>query len=163
MLTKTSITAIRLLIHVGQSGVSDPASVRQAADRLNESPPYLAKVAGQLVRSGVLRGQRGVAGGVSLARPAKEITMLVIVEACQGAILGDFCQDAPDLRQACAFHRASAELHRSIVQVLSRWTLAELLKKPDPSCGFRRDHACWIQIGNPVVTAVRTKKRTEMS
>ena len=147
VLTKTSITAIRLLMHVARVGDSAPASARQTAGQLQESPTYLAKVAGLLVRAGILRAQRGVAGGVTLARSTKDVTMLAIVEACQGAILGDFCQGALDLREACAFHRATAELHQAIVGVLSSWTLADLLKKPWPACGFDPAHSCWIQIG----------------
>jgi Rrf2 family protein len=155
MLTKTSITAIRLLLHVAQVSDSAPASVRLAAGRLQESPTYLAKVAGLLVRSGILRGQRGVAGGISLARPPAAVSMLDIVQACQGAILGDFCDQAAELRQACAFHQASAELHAAILKVLSSWSLEALLKKPGPTCQFNRKHVCCFQLTTPAAVVRR--------
>jgi len=103
------------------------------AERLGESPTYLAKVVRHLVKAGILRAHRGVSGGVTLNRPPEEISLLSLVEACQGTILGDFCQDADRLEKTCAFHQAGAELHGAVVGVLSRWTLAELLRKPCPS------------------------------
>jgi Rrf2 family protein len=133
VLTKTTISALRTLIHLGQRTSASPASPRLIAERLGESPTYLAKVAGLLARSGIVRAQRGVAGGVFLNRRPEEITLLAVVEACQGAILGDFCGDSEDLEHACAFHHAGVELHRAIVGVLSRWTLADLLEKPCPT------------------------------
>ncbi len=39
---------------------------------------------GDLARAGILRGKRGVGGGFALARPAKEISMLEIIEAVEG-------------------------------------------------------------------------------
>ncbi len=45
---------------------------------------YLLKIMQQLVRANVLSSKRGPGGGFSLARPAKEITMLEIIEAVDG-------------------------------------------------------------------------------
>ncbi len=133
MFTKTSISAIRALTYLGLNSAGQPVSPRHMAERLGESPTYLAKVVRHLVKAGILRAHRGVSGGVTLNRPPDEISLLSIVEACQGAILGDFCQDADRLEKTCAFHQAGAELHGAIVGILSRWTLAELLRKPCPS------------------------------
>ncbi len=47
---------------------------------------YLFKILQQLVRSNVLLSKRGPGGGYILARPAKEITLLEIIEAVDGPI-----------------------------------------------------------------------------
>lgn len=47
---------------------------------------YLLKIMQQLVRVNVLRSKRGPGGGFSLAKPAKDITMLEIVEAVDGPL-----------------------------------------------------------------------------
>lgn len=145
MLTKTSRSAIRLLTHLGQLRTSEPLSPRVLAERLGESPTYLAKVAGHLVRAGILQSQRGVAGGVVLSRAPETITLLAVVEACQGAILGDFCDEAPDLDQTCTFHQACDELHNAIVGILSRWTLARFLQKPRPVEMLNKQIPCWLE------------------
>lgn len=49
---------------------------------------YLLKILQQLVRANVLRSKRGPHGGFSLARPAKRITMLQIIEAVDGPMVG---------------------------------------------------------------------------
>jgi len=135
MLTKTTISAIRALVFLGQSHVQAPTPPRRIAALLGESPSYLAKVAGLLVKAGILRAHRGVAGGVTLNRAPGEISMLDIVEACQGALVEDACQQASELEKTCAFHQAAVELHQAVVGVLSRWTLADILAKPLPSPG----------------------------
>jgi Rrf2 family protein len=151
MLTRTSITATRLLMHVACGGAATgarggrPAVIARAARRLDESPSYLSKVARLLVKAGILRAHRGVGGGVTMNLAARDVTLLSIVEACQGAILPDCCQNDSDPRHACAFHRAASQLHQSIVGVLAAWTLAEFLRCPGPGRGLR-NHTCRIQM-----------------
>lgn len=143
MLTQTTITAIRTLVYVGRQAGSETFSIRQVADHLGESPTYLAKVTRHLVRAGILKAHRGVMGGIELNRPPQTITLLAIVEACQGAILGDFCQETRTLNGVCAFHAAAAELHQSIVRVLVRWTLDQFIDHPGAS-GRSRTLPCLL-------------------
>ena len=113
-----------------------------------KSPTYLAKVVRYLVKPGILRAHRGVAGGVVLNRLPGEITLQSVVEACQGAILGDFCSEAPELAETCALHQAGVELNQAILGVLSRWTLADLLKRPHPTASLDPYGRCWLA-GSP--------------
>jgi len=48
---------------------------------------YLLKILQQLVRANVLRSKRGPRGGFSLAKPAKKITLLQVVEAVEGPMI----------------------------------------------------------------------------
>ena len=47
---------------------------------------YLTKVTQFLIRADILRSKKGPTGGHSLARPAKEISMLEIIEALDGPL-----------------------------------------------------------------------------
>jgi Rrf2 family protein len=145
MLTKTSLSAVRVLTYLGLHGDGEPLSPRYLAEQLGESPTYLAKVVRHLVKARILRARRGVTGGVVLDQSPEAITLLNVVEACQGTILADFCEDTGKLSQTCAFHRAAAELHDSIVSVLSHWTLADLLKKPHPSKSLAKNVKCCME------------------
>ncbi len=165
MLTKTSLSAVRALTFLGLNPHEQPCSPRAMAEHLGESPTYLAKVVRHLVRAGILKAHRGVAGGVSLNRDPSEISLLMVVEACQGTILGDFCSEAVDLSQACAFHQAGAELHDAVVGVLSRWTFADFLKRPSPSPEIAGQVQCWLapcpRLQSLVAAGAEANSRTE--
>lgn len=51
---------------------------------------YLLKILQQLVKVNVLRSKRGPRGGFSLGRSPKKITLLQIIEAVEGPMVGDF-------------------------------------------------------------------------
>lgn len=109
------------------AGVTSP---RQVAGLLGESQAYMAKVLRLLVKADILHAERGVKGGVFLNRQPGEVTLLNIVEACQGRIVGSYCHVDTDRRLTCSFHRAAVELQTSIVNVLSHWSLEDLAAAP---------------------------------
>ena len=135
MITKTTLTAIRALVFVSHNSETGSLPPRRIAEALGESPSYMAKVTRALVKAGILRTGKGVKGGVWLGRPANQITLRNVFEACQGSIVGDYCQPDCDPDTICSFHRAASELHLAVVGVLSRWTLAQLSRRPEGSPG----------------------------
>ncbi len=160
MITKTTISAIRALIFIAQNSGEGFLSPRRIADELGESPSYLAKVARSLVKAGILRAEKGVKGGVWLGRPPDRITLLAIIEACQGAILGDYCQPGCPSELICSYHQAAEELRGAIVGVLSRWSLAQLLRKPHGAAG-KRSVPCIIRSIDPAemsIAAARSRR-----
>jgi len=132
LLTSTSETAIRALLYLALLDEARPVSPREIARQLDSSPTYMAKITGILVKADVLSAQRGVHGGVLISKPLADITLLAVVEACQGKILGAYCQTQVKPRQACAFHEAMLELHTGTVEILRRWTLEDLCRRPRP-------------------------------
>jgi len=48
---------------------------------------YLLKILQQMVRVNILRSKRGPRGGFTLARPAKKITLLQVIEAVDGPMI----------------------------------------------------------------------------
>ena len=134
MVTHTSETAIRALIHLAAAPTGRPTPPRVIAGAIDCSPTYLAKTVQLLARGGILRSRKGAHGGVWLARPPEDITLLTIVEACQGLVVGNYCQTLRGASPAvCGFHRAMQEVYDSTVATLSRWTLADLIAQPAPA------------------------------
>lgn len=142
MLTKTSQSAVKALVFMVLEGSAEPVSPRQMADSIGESPSYMAKITQMLVKAGILRAYRGVSGGVTLLRDPKLVTLLDIVEACQGKILGNYCRDSDGMEEVCGYHQAMLELHQETTSVLSRWTLAELAARPAISSSFCEETSC---------------------
>ncbi len=142
MLTKTTETAIQILVFLGRYDEKEPVSPREFAERLQSSPTYTAKITGMLVKANILRAVRGAKGGVVLAQEPQNITLLAVVEACQGRILADYCDGIAPIHLTCAYHQAMKEAHDAILNVFAKWTLADLLKKPGPSDEIRSKVNC---------------------
>lgn len=142
MLTRTSELAIQTMVYLARHGGDVPVAPKELAGRLDKSPTYLAKVTGHLVRADLLHAQRGAHGGVTLSRNPETITLMEIVEACQGKVLGDFCEDVGKRGGVCAYHEAMRELHEATVGVLGRWTLAEIAARPLPAPALRGKVKC---------------------
>lgn len=134
MLRKTSISALRALLLLAENRAAAHQSPRKLAAALGESPTYLAKVVRHMVKARILEAEKGVKGGVRLVQQPEDITMLSVIEACQGAIVGDYCRSLRPASTHCGFHRAAAELHEAITGVLGRWTLKDLLSGASSGC-----------------------------
>ena len=126
MFTRTTELAFRALLVLALDLEPSPASPRRISAHLRCSPTYLSKTLGLLVKAGILASQKGSAGGVSLARKSEDVTMLSVVEACEGPIRPNHCPLRCGRTATCSFHMAVDEIHRNTVKVLSRYTLADL-------------------------------------
>lgn len=131
MLTQASELAIQALLILGLRETDEPVPPRDLARRMNCSQSYLSKVLGALTREGILASARGARGGVLLVVDPAELSLLAIVEACDGFLIGNYCRSlgiAPD--ETCGFHTAMKEVHDSVTSILRRWTLSDLLARP---------------------------------
>ncbi|MGI6457027.1 MAG: RrF2 family transcriptional regulator [bacterium] len=64
---------------------------REIAERTGIPKPYLSKLIYQMGDSGLIHTKRGYKGGLSLKRPAREITLLDIIKAVEGEVLEGRC------------------------------------------------------------------------
>lgn len=76
---EVALAALPLLDPHGPSGIG--RGVADIAKEASVPAPFLSKVLGRLVGSGLLRSRRGRKGGFVLGRPAAEITLADIVLA----------------------------------------------------------------------------------
>ncbi len=128
-LTKTGEHGLRAMIYMarGEAGVS--CSVRRIAGDLDAPFHYLSKILQRLGEAGLLKTVRGVGGGVTLARPAKDISLYDIVTAIEGDELFTRCflglpgcgEQAP-----CAMHAEWAIKRRQLYAMFKSATLAHL-------------------------------------
>lgn len=130
MLTSTTELAIRALLVLGLEQSGDPMTPRALAARLDCSRSYLGKTLGLLTKAGLLESVRGAHGGVLLDRAPENVTLLDIVEACQGLVTADYCRGFKGPSHVCSYHIAMKELHDATIRTLSGWTLAALLRCP---------------------------------
>ena len=58
------------------------------AKKYNIPLEYLLKILQQLVRANILRSKRGPRGGFNLARNPRKVTLLEVIEAVEGPMIG---------------------------------------------------------------------------
>jgi Rrf2 family cysteine metabolism transcriptional repressor len=85
VITAKSAHAVRALAELARRRGS-PVPIGEVAARRDISPQFLESLFVTLRRGGVLRSQRGVKGGYSLARAPEEITVLEVVELLEGEV-----------------------------------------------------------------------------
>lgn len=149
MLNQTTVTALQSLLHMMQHPDRAPFSPAEVAGHLGTAPQYQSKIHTLLVKAGICTAQRGAKGGILLTRAPGDITLLQVVEACQGRILGDYCQPHDDVAKVCGFHAAMHDLQSATVGALSRWTLADLQQRPQPAKALRDKVHCRMACALP--------------
>jgi len=90
-ITRQADYAIRAILYLAQLGPDEKASTSQIAEDKDIPLSFLAKIIAQLSVAGLLQTMRGARGGVTLARPAKDINLLEVVEAIDGPIQINEC------------------------------------------------------------------------
>jgi Rrf2 family protein len=80
MFSATQEYALRAMTQLAREAPSS-ATTAAIAKAINAPSAYLTKVIQLLGRAGLVTSQRGVNGGISLAKPAKRITLLDVIEA----------------------------------------------------------------------------------
>ena len=128
-LSKTSGYALHALISM-ESAEGRSCFVHDIAQATGIKKPYLAKIINQLVHRGFVVAKRGYRGGVSLARPASEITLLEIVQAIEGEGWSRPCLfGLEDCRAqaSCPAHALWQETREKIDHALRVTTLAQII------------------------------------
>jgi Rrf2 family protein len=90
-ITRQADYAVRAVLYLVQLGPDRRASTSLIAQEQKIPSSFLAKIISQLSVAGLLQTTRGARGGVSLARPAENISLLEIVEAIDGPIFLNEC------------------------------------------------------------------------
>ena len=118
------------LIALKHLALSDEAahSAPEIARTYNIPPELLAKVLQRLVRKGLLVSRAGPNGGYTLARNAKSITVIDVMEALEGPILLTPCEADDDCEQLllCSIRDPLRSIKQKVVDVLVSTTIQEL-------------------------------------
>ena len=89
-ITRQADYAVRAVLHLARGG-DQRIATSMIAEAQRIPPSFLAKIISQLSIAGLLHTSRGARGGVTLARDAKDITLLEVVEAIDGPIQLNEC------------------------------------------------------------------------
>lgn len=130
---------VRLMVELGRQSGAGPVSLNQIAEAENLPLSYLEHLVAKLKGVELVKSTRGAHGGYSLARPAREITMVEVVEALEGQIAPMECfYDDPQGKVMCSHNVDSdggcatkllwTRVQNGVIQALAGTTLAELVE-----------------------------------
>lgn len=130
-LPQTAEYALRALAVIVTRG--DTVSAEAIAAEATVPQPYLQKVLRRLVEAGILDARKGPGGGFSLAKPAKKIRLIDVLDATDTS-LPDACAfgwGKCDAKHPCPLHGTWSELKDAIHSWASRTTLEDVRQYSD--------------------------------
>ena len=121
---------VRVILDLSALAEDERASTHEIADRQNIPAPFLAKIISQLSLSGLVTTFRGAGGGVKLARPASEISLLQVIEALDGPVRLNRCVIEPGAcprDDFCPVHHIWAKAQVDLTSLLAVTTFDGLV------------------------------------
>ena len=123
--------AIRAFVYLADVPKGEFAMVKNIAADSDIPTHFLAKILQQLVRQGFLRSSKGPRGGFALSKPARDITLVQIIESIDGLAEYDRCPGGVavcDDEAPCGMHDSWAKLRSRIMKYLEQTTIADIAK-----------------------------------
>jgi Rrf2 family transcriptional regulator, nitric oxide-sensitive transcriptional repressor len=134
MLSQTVEYALRAVVHLAQHA-PEPQKTAEIAATTQVPPAYLSKVLQGLRAKDIVKLQRGVGGGVTLAASPADLTILDVVNAVDPIQRITTCP--LDLTshgvRLCALHRRMDNAIMEMERAFRSTTLEELLEDPNQS------------------------------
>jgi len=134
-LTRAGEYAVRCVLCLAKKGRGELVS-RQAVAACGDIPShFLAKIAQQLSRAGIIEIQQGAKGGYRLLLPPEKLTLLDVIETIIGEIFLNDCVLRPESCNAsssCAVNRVWLKARTQLRDTLREVTFAKLME--DDSC-----------------------------
>jgi Rrf2 family protein len=140
LFSQTAEYALRAVVLLAE----DPEATRSTADLAGDSQvplDYLYKVLQALRRAGLVTSRRGVGGGMTLARPAEQISILQVIDAVDPVQRIEVCPLGLEEHgeHLCPLHRRLDDALAHVQKVLADSTIADLLSESTTSPPL---HAC---------------------
>lgn len=122
----------RALLELALNEGKGPISLRDIAYNQEISLQYLEHLITPLIAGGMVKSTRGAKGGVSLAKPAREIKLIDILSLLEGSNSPVECVDKPETCSRsgyCITRDIWNEVKDAIDDVLSSVTLQEIAER----------------------------------
>ncbi len=129
-LTMTGEYAIRAMLHLAAVPFRTTVQISAIAREWEIPDNFLRKIITQLSKAGLIISQRGVGGGIQLAKSAETLTLLDVIEAVEGKMHLNKCLIGPHVCSRthwCTVHIVWCEAQQKLKEILSRQSLAEIV------------------------------------
>src|SRR5260370_27033470 len=124
---------LRAVIHLAGLPAGKIATLQDLSTTLHVPREFLAKILKVLAAKGLIRSARGVHGGYQLARPAREVSFLEVIEAVEGPVQLNVCldhKDRCDVSAGCTMYHVWKAGQDRMLEGYRRTSLAQLASAP---------------------------------
>jgi len=132
-ITRQADYAVRAVLYLARVGNAERSATSTVAKEQNIPPSFLAKIISQLSIAGLLHTSRGARGGVTLAREAKDITLLEVIEAIDGPIYLNECVEGKSVcsfEDNCPIRSVWCDAQEDLVTRLKSTNFGDLMAQP---------------------------------
>lgn len=142
MISSTAEYALRAVAHLATHS-AEPSTVQHMAEATKSPAGYLAKIMQDLVRAGIVHSQRGPNGGFMLARDARQLSVLDVINAVDPIRRIEACPLGIPAHghTLCPLHQRLDNAIALVESVFADTTIADLLQPPrgtEERCVFPR-------------------------
>jgi len=130
MLSQSAAYAIRALAYLADMG-EHPVLVKEISDAMNIPRAFLAKIIHTLGRKHLVMTQRGIGGGITLARKPASISLYEICAALDEPLLENWCVlGLPHCSEAnpCPLHHFWKSQREKEWEFLHKTTIADVAR-----------------------------------
>ena len=96
MLTKAGEYAVRCMLYLSTTAGQGVVFRKDISKAMSIPGPFLAKIAQDLARAGLIQIVQGARGGYRLLRDPEDVSLLEVIEAVEGEIFLNECLFRPD-------------------------------------------------------------------
>lgn len=131
-ITREGDYGIRSILYLARHPFKKISFVNEISEEYKIPRSFLAKILQKLVKAKLVRSYRGVKGGFSLARQAREITVLEVLEAIEGKLVLNIClQDKKkcNFSKHCPTHFLWSNVQTKVVDMLKKANFEELARQ----------------------------------
>lgn len=128
-ITRQADYALRAVLYLARLAPAQKASTGDIAEEQKIPPSFLAKIISQLSIAGLIHTARGARGGVSLSKPASDISILDVIEAIDGPITINECTTNPNscpLTPECSLHQLWCNTRSELIKKLEETSFAQV-------------------------------------
>ncbi len=148
---------LRAMIYLASIPSDRVAPFREIAKGMDTPEDFLAKILKTLANQGLVKSTRGARGGYRLAKPAREISFLDVIEAVEGPVTINICLEGKEgchLTPSCTMQHIWKQGQARMLEVYRAATL-DTLTFPTPTFAARRGAASAMLpiVAAPVVPA----------
>lgn len=132
VITRATEYSIRAVLHLAAKHPTPVISKQEICEEEGITPAFLTKILQPLIRSGIVRSKRGVAGGFALAASPEKLTLLDVMRAAEEPMTLNLClidKHSCERNCSCPVHDLWAQARERIEEVFARRTLADLARE----------------------------------